>query len=447
MRIKIKNNIKSGLHILYNKADSSNFSSEDFNKELQLYLDAKQESGLDSFSYKNLPVDHSLIKILESKRERYLHQWESKLIPIGSSHKSDEDIIADFKNLSRFNTDSILRKDTLGNSNILWHYSHLASGLNQYFPEMLDTPTINPTVIDGLRDSNRFLKIYIEKVLLNGFGRYEGNFFSAFNRCFRSGNFTQAVGNFQPLFMKYIILEAFKQTLKLNGGLPNDKFVIIDPCAGWSGRLLGTLCSMHDMRKIYKGKTGKQLTICYITTDPNTQVHGRFLNIAEDWFDFVEPKDTKDYFKFSKDTVGCETPEFIEFCKSKFAELGVTGANLAMTSPPYWNREKYSKDPAQSFLKYPKYQGWKEGFLKGMIQNVFDLLLDGGRFYLNVADISKSGKITPIATDAMELSRTCGFNCLKTYKMIMGSGKVNSENKVNVNGISYKYEPVYVLQK
>ena len=73
MRIKIKNNKKSGLHTLYNKVDSSNFSSEDFNKELQLYLDAKQESGLDSFSYTNLPFDHSLIKILEPKRKKYLH--------------------------------------------------------------------------------------------------------------------------------------------------------------------------------------------------------------------------------------------------------------------------------------------------------------------------------------------------------------------------------------
>lgn len=312
---------------------------------------------------------------------------------------------------------------------------------------MMDTPTIHPTVIDGLRDSNRFLKIYVEKVLLNGFGRYEGNFFSAFHRCFRNGNYAQPVGNFQPLFMKYIILESFNQNLKLNGRLPNDQFVIVDPCAGWSGRLLGTLCSMHDMRSIYKRKTRRQLTISYITTDPNTQVHERFLNIIEDWFSFIEPSGAIDYFEFFKDTVGCETSEFIKFCKSKFAELGVSGANLAMTSPPYWNREKYSNDAAQSYIKYPAYNNWKKDFLQGMVQNVFDLLLSGGRFYLNIADIKKSGATTPLTSDALEMAANCGFKNKDTYKMIIGNNMKSADNTLMLNNKTYKYEPIFVLQK
>ena len=440
-------NLQGKLHTIYNTSDSSNFTSDNFDRELKLYLDAEQESGLDPFSYKDMPSDHLLFDILESKRIKYLNEWESKRIPIGSSFKSDETIISDFKKLCKLPITNLIKEDNQGNKNILWHFSHLASGLNQYFPEMLDTPTISYTAIDGLRDIQRFRKIYIEKVLLNGFGRNVGNFFSAFHRCFRNGNWAQSVGNFQPLFMKYLIFESFKVLMQTDHCLPNDQFVIVDPCAGWGGRLLGTLCVINDLRSIYKNATGRQLTISYITTDPNTNVHARFSNIIADWFDFIDPKGNKKYFEFHKTTCGCETSEFMDFCKAKFSEIDATGANLAMTSSPYFDREKYSNDPAQSFKMYPKYNLWKEGFLNGMVQNVYDLLVDGGRFYFNIADIKKGTVINSLCTDALVSAASCGFHHLDTYKMVMGNSKTISNNTIILNQKNYKYEPIFVLQK
>ena len=37
--------------------------------------------------------------------------------------------------------------------------------------------------------------------------------------------------------------------------------------------------------------------------------------------------------------------------------------DLVFTSPPYFNREEYSTHPEQSYIKYPNYQDWLDGFL------------------------------------------------------------------------------------
>ncbi|MEI6684430.1 MAG: hypothetical protein WCO44_17530 [Bacteroidota bacterium] len=433
------------LHTLYNTPSSNNFTPDDFAEEVLLYEEAKHSSGLDKFTYRDLPSEHPLLKILEAKRERYLLEWDSKLRPIGTSHKSDEQIICDFKALRTSNISSLL--DEEGNPHIIRSSNNLFTGLNQYFPEMAETRTLCYTVIDALQNKDRFHKIYIKKFLLKGLGWNSRNFFKAFNKCFKTGSWTQMVGNFQPLVMKYIILESFNHQLQQKGRLPGDKFVILDPCTGWGGRLLGTLCSFNDLRSIYKKRTGCKLTVCYISTDPNRRVHDRFLNIIADWFDFIETKGTRDYFKFDKDICGSETDDFLIFSKACLSNLGVTGVNLAMTSPPYFDREQYSSDPSQSFIKYPTYARWHDGFLKCMIRNTYELLLDGGHFYLNIADIKAKKLKTPIASDALKLSFACDFNHLKTYKMLMGNSRKEGDNTVRVNNKVFKYEPIFVLEK
>ena len=83
---------------------------------------------------------------------------------------------------------------------------------------------------------------------------------------------TQPVGNFPTMVGMFIIFDSYYQTLMDCKYIPNDNFVILDPCAGWGGRLLGTLCIFHTLREDYLKRYGRQLYVTYLSTDPNTDI-------------------------------------------------------------------------------------------------------------------------------------------------------------------------------
>jgi hypothetical protein len=437
------------LHTIYNEINVNGFSYEDYKRETILLQEMINDKGdLDSIDLST--VDHPLLQIIESKRKYFLNEWICKNVPIGSCYKSDQQIIYDFKKLRMFNVNKILRTD-----NVLYHFSHYANGLNQYFPEILATPTTSKAVVNSLENRKRFYEIYIRKLLMNGIKRQvttSDNFSTTFHRCYKIGSWTQSAGNFHPMFMKFIVREAFKRTLRTHGRIPNDNFVIIDPCGGWAGRLIGVLSSFNELRTYYQRKTNRSLNVSYITTDVHSKIHDRFYDIVKDWFSHIEPNiKIGDKFHFYKEIIGCETNGFLEFCNNCFEELHVSGANLCMTSPPFFNRERYSDDDAQSYVKYPLYSQWKEKFLNGMITNIHNLLLPEGLFYLNIADIRDNKNVFPLVTDAIELLQRKNFRQLKTYKMITGSmayiTKTQPIHSLEIEGKIYRYEPILMYIK
>jgi len=60
--------------------------------------------------------------------------------------------------------------------------------------------------------------------------------------------------------------------------------------------------------------------------------------------------------------------------------------DLIVTSPPYFDLERYSDEETQSFKKYPKYEEWLDKFLFVLIKESHRLLKDDGVFILNIAD-------------------------------------------------------------
>ena len=223
--------------------------------------------------------------------------------------------------------------------------------------------------------------------------------------------------------------------------------VVLDVCSGWGSRLLGTLCVFNRLRVDYYNRFRKQLHITYLSTDPNKLVDDRFKNIVLDWFQFIEPEDTSEYFHLEKETMGCETPEFLDYCKSVLDKIGLSGVNVSFTSPPYFNREKYSKDKGQSYLRYPTYPEWSDKFLSGMINNVHELLSPGSRFYLNISNtLEPDGKVNPLEIDSCRFLEELGMCSIMTYKMVL-SGSSDSEHKVTVGFVPHKYEPVFVYEK
>lgn len=141
-----------------------------------------------------------------------------------------------------------------------------------------------------------------------------------------------------------------------------DKMKILDPCAGYSSRLIGFLTNG------YEGT--------YIGIDPC--------------------KKTIEGLKRTYDTLGTSSKnhncELINDC----AETAMNSINdnfdIIFTSPPYFNLEKYDINQSQSYLKYPEYEMWLNDFLFKIIDESYRLLNKDGVFILNVGN-ARSNKI------------------------------------------------------
>jgi hypothetical protein len=447
-----KNNKTRPLRTVYNGIDITGFNPDDFNNEMALYNHFKTQSNDPSFSLLKLLSDNPLIQIIENKRLKFLKLWDSKRIPVGGGKKSDSQILGEFKQLRNKKWWKILSKDDKGQKNILKSGTNFGSGVNQYFPEMLDVPTTKDSIIESLRKPHDFLKAYEQKIFNDGFHQLKAdksNFYEVFIQMVRRGCGSHPVVNFPALVAQYIVMESYFTFINRNNGIENDNFVILDPAAGWSGRFLGVLCAFHKLRRHYQRKYGRQLHVTYLTTDPNKNVHERFSALFNDWFELIEPKNTIEYFHFRKEELGCETPEFLNYCEGVLSDLNVSGVNVALTSPPYFCQEQYSKDEAQSCVKYrDDYNGWVDNFLTGMIKNVHTLLQPTGRFYLNIANTTKNSKKHPLQSDSVRLMTEQGMREVITYKMLlMGNPNMNCENVVLVNGKRKKFEPIFVFEK
>jgi len=56
------------------------------------------------------------------------------------------------------------------------------------------------------------------------------------------------------------------------------------------------------------------------------------------------------------------------------------------SSPPYFDREQYSAEPNQSFLRYPDFRDWVNSFLAPVLSHSARVLKPGGVMLLNVTD-------------------------------------------------------------
>ena len=48
--------------------------------------------------------------------------------------------------------------------------------------------------------------------------------------------------------------------------------------------------------------------------------------------------------------------------------------DMVFTSPPYFDREQYSDDDAQSFKSYPLYHDWRDNFSRPTLENAYNSL-------------------------------------------------------------------------
>ena len=63
--------------------------------------------------------------------------------------------------------------------------------------------------------------------------------------------------------------------------------------------------------------------------------------------------------------------------------------DVAFTSPPYFNIEKYADDKYASTKNYDNYEFWIEDFVRPTIDNTCRYLKDGGYLMINIKNISR----------------------------------------------------------
>ncbi len=238
---------------------------------------------------------------------------------------------------------------------------------------------------------------------------------------FRIGLGTQPAVNFPPLTSR-LIYEKY-----LNG---NDQNVVWDMCSGWGGRLLGSLSSNRKIK--------------YIGTDTNSSLKGHYENLGQ----FYNTNCNGDN-EFEIHYEPCES-----FNKNKTFQKYKGNGDLCFTSPPYFHKEKYSEDEDQSYIKYPNYNDWLDGFMKPMIKNCWDFLKPNSHMILNVADVKMGDKnFIPLEQNTVEISLRQGFKYQGKIDMVMSKMVgVNSQNvKNNYFDMSskrtYKTEPILVFKK
>ena len=132
----------------------------------------------------------------------------------------------------------------------------------------------------------------------------------------------------------------------------DDNSKILDPCAGWGGRMIGFASCMFENAK-------------YFGVDPAVKTFKGLKKLRE----FLRQEDS---VKLSntcfEDT---DVPEdYFDFC---------------FTSPPYFNTEHYDGKKS-SFKMYGQYESWRDNFLFVMLDKIVLALKDNAPCLLNVGD-------------------------------------------------------------
>jgi hypothetical protein len=179
--------------------------------------------------------------------------------------------------------------------------------------------------------------------------------------------------------------------------------VVWDMSCGYGGRLLGA-------NTVGVGK--------YIGTEPCDLTYNGLQEIIRDWITIpteIHKCGSEDY---------CPQSESIDIC---------------LTSPPYFDTEKYSNEENQSWIKYPTKEEWLNGFLKKTFENCFFGLKPNGKMVINIANVKT---YTNLEEDTVRIAEECGFKLIDTWKLSLSSiPGANKDNRGN------KYEPIFIFQK
>ena len=142
---------------------------------------------------------------------------------------------------------------------------------------------------------------------------------------------------------------------------------ILDFSAGWGDRLAG----------FYASETGEY----YLGIDPRKENHP----IYEEQTEFYDKHRTM-FEPEKKSEFICEPAEDVDLSKYK------NFFDIAFTSPPYFNVERYSYEDTQSWVRYKAIEDWNKLFLHKSLKNIWKTIKPGGYLLVNISDINALNK-------------------------------------------------------
>lgn len=226
--------------------------------------------------------------------------------------------------------------------------------------------------------------------------------------------------------MSQLWLSWIRRAVFMNAGLANSSFyrphfakqliqmhgspqgVLYDPCAGWGGRMLGTVAA------------GWQYHAC----EPNTVTHANLQQMIQ--------------FIGVSANIGCQTAESFD--------VGTIGpVDAVLTSPPYFNLEVYNHHSNQSYNQHSTYTDWSANWLKPLITHCLANLKQDGISAWNVMNFKKHD----LVQDVIDAHLAQGWHLVDTLGF---RSPLNNIRKLKNKDVTYVFrhasyqKPVPLIQ-
>lgn len=210
-----------------------------------------------------------------------------------------------------------------------------------------------------------------------------------------------------------------------------NKNIVYDCCSGFGGRFLGSIMSDRNIH--------------YIGNDVNSKIFN------DDSYNQLT--------KFIENNLGIKSSYHIEkrgseeMDKSDELKKYIGSVDLFLTSPPYFSKEKYSRDISQSYLKYPNYKDWIQIYFRKSFEIVHRSLKSKGICLLNISDININNTYFPLELDSINIMEDIGFKYQYQIGMLMNRYiGLSYESVLNKwwdkeSNCFRKVEPILVFQK
>lgn len=215
---------------------------------------------------------------------------------------------------------------------------------------------------------------------------------------------SQALANFRPGFAMYL----YRKFAKAKG-------VVLDPCTGYGGRMIGWHCS--------------KLGGIYIGADPSTKTYEGNKAMA------------KDLRIAGVNLIHKPFEDSLKDIQSILKTLREPGVDFSFTSPPYFSKEKYSEEATQSAVRYPDIDSWTDGFLLPLFKINEQCLKPGGVLAINIADVDISSKTIPLEDLTVDCGKRAGLPLEQTLRFEL-------PHRPGVNSDTFTSdEPVFIFRK
>lgn len=206
----------------------------------------------------------------------------------------------------------------------------------------------------------------------------------------------QAAANFRPGFA----LRAIREHCPPGG-------VVLDTSTGFGGRLVGFAASTAGL---------------YVGIDPSTATVAGNRQLAE----------------------ALRVDKRVQLIEQPAEDVNVDDVptcDMAITSPPYFGKERYADEPTQSWVRYGDAEAWRVGFLLPMMRLQFAALRPGGVSVVNIADVDVGGVSVPLVAWTIAAAAEVGFERLTT-QLVYALGRVPG-----AGDRGERFEPVLVFRR